>query len=121
MADKSNEINAIPILLERLAGKDGLKGAIVTIDAKADDILTVKDNQPTLRRETEAAFEAAEPQELDNAMDTDKGHGRIEERVVTVLHDIDWLTAERHYPGELRLPRIKCLIRIRRRTELKDR
>ena len=135
VADKSNEINAIPELLGRLAEKDGLKGAIVTIDAiatnpacasailaaKADYILAVKDNQPTLRREIEAAFEAAVPQDLDTGTDTDKGHGRIEERAVTVLHEVDWLNACRHYPGELRLPQIKCLIRIRRRTELKDR
>ena len=40
---------------------------------------------------------------------------------MTVLREVEWLTAERHYPGELRLPRIKCLIRIRRHTELKDR
>ena len=135
VADKSNEIDAIPALLERLAGKDGLAGAIVTIDAiatnpacaaailkaQADYILAVKDNQPTLRREIEAAFETAAPQELATGADTDKGHGRIEERVVTVLHEVDWLTACRHYPGELRLPQIKCLIRIRRRTEMKDR
>ena len=135
VADKSNEINAIPILLERLAERDGLAGAIVTIDAiatnkacaqailkaKADYILAVKDNQPTLRREIEAAFETAAAQDLDSDMDTDKGHGRIEERAVTVLREVDWLNAERHYPGELRLPQIKCLIRIRRRTELKDR
>ena len=42
-------------------------------------------------------------------------------RVTAVLHDVNWLTAERHYPGELRLPQIRCLIRTRRRTELKDR
>jgi hypothetical protein len=35
VADKSNEINAIPILLERLAEGGALKGAIVTIDAIA--------------------------------------------------------------------------------------
>lgn len=135
VADKSNEINAIPILLERLAGNGGLEGAIVTIDAiatnpacaqaiieaRADYILAVKDNQPTLRREIEAAFAAADPGDLDTGAGTDKGHGRIEERMTTVLHDVDWLKAERHYPGELRLPLIKCLIRIRRRTELKDR
>ena len=135
VADKSNEINAIPILLERLAESDGLAGAIVTIatiatnkacacaiiKAQANYILAVKDNQPTLRREIEAAFEAAAAQDLDSDTDTDKGHGRIEERAVTVLHDVDWLKAERHYPGEPRLPRIECLIRIRRRTEMKDR
>ena len=135
VADKSNEIGAIPILLQRLAKNDGLAGAIITIDAiatnpacasailaaKADYILAVNDNQPTLRREIEAAFETAAPRELDADTDTGKGHGRIEERVTAVLHDVNWLTAERHYPGELRLPQIRCLIRTRRRTELKDR
>jgi hypothetical protein len=75
VADQSNEINAIPELIARLAENEGLAGAIVTIDAiatnpacaqairdaKADYILAVKDNQPTLRREIEAAFEAAAP------------------------------------------------------------
>jgi hypothetical protein len=35
VADKTNEITAIPLLLERLAAKDGLKGALVSIDAIA--------------------------------------------------------------------------------------
>jgi predicted transposase YbfD/YdcC len=135
VADQSNEIGAIPELIGRLAENKGLEGAIVTIDAiatnpacaqaildaKADYVLAVKDNQPTLRREIEAAFEATAQAELDTATDIDKGHGRIEERGVTVLSAVDWLTAERHYPGELRLPGIQCLVRLRRRTELKDR
>jgi DDE family transposase len=35
VADKSNELTAIPALLERLAERDGLKGALVSIDAMA--------------------------------------------------------------------------------------
>src|SRR5262245_1935452 len=67
VADKSNEITAIPLLIERLASNDGLKGALVSIDAiatnptiatairnvQADYLLAVKANQPTLRAEIE--------------------------------------------------------------------
>src|SRR5664279_2059171 len=70
VADKTNEITAIPLLIERLADDDGLKGALVSIDAiatnptiataikdaKADYLLAVKANQPTLRTEIESFF-----------------------------------------------------------------
>ena len=66
MADNSSEITTIPVLIERLATNDGLKGALVSIDAiatnptiatairdaKADYLLAVKANQPTLRCES---------------------------------------------------------------------
>lgn len=98
VSDKSNEITAIPVLVERLAANGGLKGAIVTIDAIACNatiataitaagahyLLAVKSNQPTLRAEIEAYFTAAPVEVLDTATDWDKGHGRIEERTVTV-------------------------------------
>ena len=47
----------------------------------------------------------------------DKGHGRIEERHTTVLHDTDWLTGQRRFPGEMRLPGAACLIRVTTRVE----
>src|SRR5918911_4358192 len=98
VSDKSSETTAIPALLERLAVDDGLKGALVTIDAiapnatvaseiraaDADYLLAVKANQPTLRAEVEALFAEANPATLDTDTDFDKGHGRIEERTVTV-------------------------------------
>ena len=90
--DKANELAAIPPLLERLGAEEGLKGALVSIDAiatnadiaeaitgqGADWLLAVKANQPRLRAEVEAAF--AEAGELETHIDLDKGHGRIEER-----------------------------------------
>jgi len=132
---KSNELSAIPVLLERLAGNGGLKGALVSIDAiatnakiaqaildaGADYLLAVKANQPTLRAEIESAFEIAEPAALDRCVDVDKGHGRIEHRTVTVMKDVDWLGGDRRFPGEFRLPRVKCVIRVESRTELADR
>jgi predicted transposase YbfD/YdcC len=133
--DKSNEIKAIPVLLERLAESGALKGAIVTIDAiacnstiaaavttaGADYLLAVKANQPTLRGEIETFFKDAPAGALDSFTDLDKGHGRIEERTVTVAREIDWLTGNKRFPGELRLPGIASIIKVAARTELKDR
>ena len=133
--EKSNETTAIPRLLERLAANDGLKGALVTIDAiacnptiaaaikgvGADYLLAVKANQPTLRQEIEAAFAAAPAAAIDQLVDHDKGHGRIEERSVAVLREVDWLTGARRFPGELRLPKVATIIRVSAHSELKDR
>jgi predicted transposase YbfD/YdcC len=93
--DKSNEITAIPKLLDLLR----IKGAIVTIDAMgcqkeiadkivskgADYMLAVKNNQPTLLAGIQAAFDFAsdspEYEEIvDFATTSNKGHGRTEIR-----------------------------------------
>jgi predicted transposase YbfD/YdcC len=127
--DKANELAAIPPLLARLGAEDGLKGALVSIDAiatnpnvaaaiaaqGADWLLAVKANQPTLRAEVEAAF--AEAPALETCVDLDKGHGRIEERRMAVLRETDWLDGDRRFPGELRLPGAACLIRAETRVE----
>ena len=133
--EKSTETSAIPLLLERLAAGGALKGAIVTIDAiacnadiaaavtaaGADYLLAVKANQPTLQTEIETFFQDAPSAELDTFTDLDKGHGRIEERTVTVAREVEWLSGDRHFPGELRLPDVAAIIKVATRTELKDR
>jgi predicted transposase YbfD/YdcC len=133
---KSNELSAIPLLLDRLAEGGGLKGALVSIDAiatnakiaqaikdaGADYLLAVKANQPTLRVEMESAFEATQPTAaIDGFVDHDKGHGRIERRTVDVVGNADWLDGARRFPGELRLPHATTLVRVRSRAELSDR
>ncbi|OJA85846.1 ISAs1 family transposase [Burkholderia ubonensis] len=96
-ADKSNEITAIPELLDALL----LKGAIVTIDAMgcqqaiarqivengADYVLAVKENQPSLLAEIRASLEAIERLPADDRAicanefrEVEKDHGRIETR-----------------------------------------
>ena len=132
--DKANELAAIPVLLDRLAVDDGLKGALVTIDAiacnagiaqairdaGADYLLAVKGNQPTLRAEIEAFF--ADPETKQSQVeDVDKGHGRIEQRIVTVTHEVDWLNGARRFPGEFRLPGVATVIKVEGKTELKER
>lgn len=135
VSDKSNELSAIPVLLERLAADGGLKGAVVSIDAiacngaiaqsitqaGADYLLAVKANQPTLRAEIETFFKDAPEASLERFAEVDKGHGRIEERVVTVAREVDWLGGERRFPGELRLPHVAAIVKVESRTGLKDR
>jgi len=101
--DKSNEITAIPKLLETLDVRD----AIVTIDAMgcqkkiAEEIgnkgghylLAVKENQPTLLAQIRDLFDEFDADELsDDSMqvheDVDKGHGRIETRRCSTTGDI---------------------------------
>ena len=110
--DKAGALAAIPLLLERLGAEDGLRGALVSIDAivpnaavaqaiaaqGADYLLAVKANQPTLRAEVEAAFaEAAD--RLETRLDLDKGHGRIGQRRMTVLRETDWRKGDRRFPA----------------------
>ena len=130
---KSNELSAIPVLLDRLSEGGSLKGALVSIDAiatnakiaqaivdkGADYLLAVKANQPTLRAEIESAFAAAT--RIDTFVEPDKGHGRIEQRSVSVITEVDWLEGERRFPGEPRLPRAATIIRVKSRAELSDR
>ncbi len=131
VADKSNELTAIPILLARLAEGDRLHGALVSIDAiatnraiagairkaGADYLLAVKANQPSLRAEIEACFDAAPAGSIDTHTEHDKGHGRIEQRDIDVIRETDWLSGDRRFPGELRLPDAACIIRVRTRVQ----
>jgi predicted transposase YbfD/YdcC len=95
---KSNEITAIPELLQLL----DLREKIVTIDALGcqkeiatlivegggDYVLAVKDNQPTLHAAIQAAFDRAENPGAAASREQvtrDTGHGRFEERTVRVL------------------------------------
>lgn len=135
VGDKAGELSAIPVLLERLAEDGGLKGAVVSVDAiacnatiaqaiqdaGADYLLAVKANQPTLRREIESVFKDAPSASLERFTDVDKGHGRIEQRDVTVTREIDWLGGDRRFPGELRLPGAAAIVRVESRVQLKDR
>lgn len=132
---KTNELSAIPVLIERLAENDGLKGALVSIDAiatnasiaaaitdaGADYLLAVKANQPTLRAETESLFATEELAREGCVVEWDKGHGRIERRAVSVMRQVDWLDAGRRFPGELRLPEAATIIRVQSRAELSGR
>src|SRR3954447_23592026 len=123
--DGSNEIAAIPELLRTL----DLAGAIVTIDAagcqvenariireqKGHYLLTVKDNQPTLRAAVEAVFDQACDDDFtgvrsDGHEEIEDGHGRHEERYVTVISDPTGL------PGEW--PDVAAVFQVNREREV---
>lgn len=114
VAEKSNEIVAIPALLAMLA----IEGAIVTIDAmgcqrniaqkivdrKADYVLALKGNQGSLREDVElfvAEQKAAGFKHTTISRDqtVDGDHGRIETRATTVIHDVAWLRERHDWPG----------------------
>ena len=115
VADKSNEITAIPKLLELL----DVRGATVTIDAigcqkniaqrivegGGDYYLAVKENQPQLYQKLkslldEAILERFAGMEHDFFEQTEGDHGRIETRRVWVTPEVKWLGELRHqWPG----------------------
>lgn len=135
VSEKCNELSAIPVLLQRLAADGGLQGALVSIDAVAcngtiarnirdagaDYLLAVKANQPTLLKDVEALFGAIPEAQVERFGDVDKGHGRIEQRDLALAREVDWLGADRRFPGELRLPDVAAILRLKTRTQLKDR
>lgn len=126
-AEKSNEINAIPLLLERLH----LTGALVTIDAMgtqtkiaetilargADYLLALKDNQRSLAQEVALFFEAPEQRGLAPFETTDADHGRIETRRHWVSQDVAWLNGDRRAPGEPRFPGLKAIAMVEAEVE----
>ena len=127
--EKSNEITAIPQLLELL----DLHGCIVTIDAMgcqreiaqqiirggADYVLAVKDNQDQLHAGIRDLFEGAEALGFDGVpydhdQTVDKGHGRVEHRecwVITAPDPLDYLDPQRLDP-QRQWPELKAAIRV---------
>jgi len=116
--DKSNEITAIPLLLELF----DVKGHIITIDAMGcqyaiankiigkggDYIFSLKGNQGSLVEDVELFFNTPNTKNTcSTATDYDKGHGRIETRTCFVSNSVDWLRKE-HKDWET----IQSIIRI---------
>jgi predicted transposase YbfD/YdcC len=113
-AEKSNEITAIPELLNTLK----LKGCIVTVDAMGcqtaiaekiqdlggDYVLGLKGNQETLHAEAVNFFNqvmdvGADEAGCSYAKTVEKDHGRIEEREVWVTSDLEWLGSIAEWKG----------------------
>jgi predicted transposase YbfD/YdcC len=133
--EKTNEITAIPDVLDQLAEAKQLEGAVVTIDAmgcqaeiadkivahKADYVLALKGNQPTLEADVLDYFDTAPVAELATTTTVEKGHGRIETRTYTASKKVDWIVSERSYPGQPRFSNIKTIVKVDSRTEHADR
>ncbi|OWQ95527.1 ISAs1 family transposase [Sphingopyxis bauzanensis] len=129
---KSNEITAIPLLLERLE----LTGALVTIDAigtqaaiaetivarGGDYLLALKGNRPALFADV-VAFFADPPTDmtLSAHTTTDADHGRIEERRHSVCHNTQWLFSDRRYPDEPHFPHLAMIAMVENHVEREGR
>ena len=93
--DKASELAAIPPLLERLGAEDGLKGALVSIDAIATNA------------------------DIARAITAQGADYLLAVKATAVLRDTGWLEGARRFPGELRLPGTTCLVRAETRVETK--
>jgi predicted transposase YbfD/YdcC len=112
----------LPVILEQV----DVEGAIISgdahftvpesaeriVNAKADYLLAVKDNQPSLCAEIENFFDQAHAIEWDELphschREIDKGHGRIETREIRVVEDLDWL------PNAGKWKNLACLVEVR--------
>ncbi|MEI8343213.1 MAG: ISAs1 family transposase [Verrucomicrobiota bacterium] len=136
VADKSNEITAIPKLLEMLA----IEGAIVTIDAmgcqrdiakkilekKADYVLALKGNQSSLRQDVEEFVaeqktKGFEDTKISQDETVDGDHGRIETRKTTVIHDVDWVQDRHSWPGMKSIVMVESIREISNKIETETR
>jgi len=112
--EKSNEITAIPELLDAIFIKD----CIITIDAMGcqitiakkvikeggDYILAVKGNQKTLQQNIEDSFRFLKPDDVSESLDA--GHGRVEERICSVIKNLEHIENIKDWKG------IKTIIKI---------
>jgi predicted transposase YbfD/YdcC len=119
---KSNEITAIPQLLDLLT----LKGCIVTVDAmgcqkniaqaiqnkEADYVLMVKDNQKELKSQINKLFSIAPIKGEFNSWDA--GHGRFEQRKCEVIDQLDFLDDRLQWLG------LKTVVRLNSERTLKQ-
>ena len=113
--EKSNEITAIPALLELLV----IKGCLLTIDAmgcqlkiaekivdrEADYLLAVKENQQFLLDDIREAFGCTPAKDSYKASEV--GHGRVETRTTSVIEDVDWICRKEEWKNLSSLIRVE--------------
>jgi predicted transposase YbfD/YdcC len=132
VTEKSNEITAIPELLNNLA----IEGSIISIDAmgtqkeivsqivnkKGDYVLALKQNHKSLYEDVELFLNDTDRDIIyDEYEHTDAGHGRIEVRNCKIVKDIKWL--KERYPEWENLNSVAKVntIRIDKKTLKKQR
>ena len=123
--EKSNEITAIPQLLDLV----DVEGSVVTIDAMGTQkkiaekivagggeyVLALKGNQGTLKDDVELFFQDAEENgfataAFDHHRTVEKDHGRIEVRECWATEQIDWLSQKEEWKGLKSI----CMVRAQR-------
>ncbi len=129
---KSNEIRALPALLEMLS----LEGTLVTADALhtqraaseliigkgGNYVLTLKANQKELHKDAKEWLEDPEAQkEMLSYQHVGCGHGRIETRTATVSHDVGWLQDLHRWPGLEAVGKVEAARETEGRTKTETR
>lgn len=126
-AEKTNEIMAIPQLVDRLV----LKGSMVTTDAmgtqieiaekiiakEADYCLALKENRPALYGEVEKSFADPEAPGVMRHETVDGDHGRNKTRRYAIASDIAWLASDRSYPGAFKFQGLAMIGMAENETE----
>ena len=137
--EKSNEITAIPVLVQQLA----LAGCMVTIDAMgtptkiANQIieqggeyaLALKDNQGTLYEEVKATFALAEKErfvsiQYESDQTVEKDHGRLQIRKSWTISDpkiLEYLDPEKKWKGLCGVGMVKAERRIKQEVSQETR
>lgn len=133
--EKSNEITAIPKLLDAI----DIKGSSVSIDAmgtqkiiaekiiekEADYILALKGNHENLNDDVRLFIETEKKKKnhgcLISHTEVDKGHGRIEERTCFVTDEIDWLDDRNKWKGLKSIAMIESKRTIKGHTSIEHR
>ena len=122
VSEKSNEITAIPRLLEILT----LKGCIITIDAmgcqqeiadkiidcEADYVLAVKENQKQLYQDIQDEFRFGK--DIQTHLSEDLDHGRIETRKCSIINDFKFIEDDSKWTE------LKTVIKIESTREFKN-
>lgn len=134
--EKSNEITAIPQLLDMFL----IEGSVITIDAmgcqkdiaskilrrKADYILALKGNQGNLYKEVTDLFDKVNTPEFAKYIhqrDTqlEKDHGRIEQRECITIENLGWLYEIHQWPGVKSIAKITATVEKGEKQSTEDR
>jgi predicted transposase YbfD/YdcC len=110
--DKSNEITAIPELLDKL----DISHSIISIDAmgaqkkitekiiakNADYVIALKENHPILHGEVSNYFQSAYANNFESTkaqyrITEEKNHGRLEKREYWLVSNTDWITQKNEW------------------------
>ena len=125
VASKSNEIPAVPKLVQELkipgcmvvadAMNCQIETAEAILEAKADYLLSAKANQETLMNDiAEYVQDKKLRAKMDSITRTERGHGRKETRSAYTSNDVEWQPGGRVWPG------LKCIGAVHTRFETSE-
>ncbi len=134
--DKSNEITAIPDLLDKL----DVGHSVISIDAmgaqkkitekivekNADYVISLKENHPILHSEVSAFFQSAYASGFADTkaqyrITNEKNHGRLEKREYWLVSDTDWITQRSEWSKLNSVGMVRSEITVKEKTSVEFR